>query len=60
MLGFGAVQASGASPLYVASLNGHVEVAVALLGAGADVGQATVSWACSVVGCGLWRSAARE
>ncbi len=39
----GAVQTSGASPLCAASYFGHVEVVRALLGAGADVGQATVS-----------------
>ncbi len=47
---YGTVQGDGASPLFIASRNGHVEVVRALLGAGADVGQATVSRACSVVG----------
>jgi len=35
-------QTDGATPLYVASLEGHVEVVRALAGAGAVVGQATV------------------
>jgi hypothetical protein len=38
-----AAQASGATPVYVASLNGHVEVLRALLVAGAAVNQAAVS-----------------
>ncbi len=44
MLYVGAVQTDGASPLFIASEKGHVEVVRALLGAGADVGQAMVSW----------------
>ncbi len=38
-----AAQASGATPVYAASLNGHVEAVRALLGAGAAVNQAKVS-----------------
>ncbi len=38
-----AVQGDGATPLYVASENGHVEAVQALLGAGASLNQATVS-----------------
>ncbi len=51
MLFVGTVQTDGASPLYVASQNGHVEVVRALLGAGADVGQVTVSRGFSVAKC---------
>ncbi len=40
----GTVQTDGWSPLLIASGKGHVEVVRALLRAGADVGQATVSW----------------
>ncbi len=61
MLSVGTVQTSGVSPLYIASQNGHVEVVRALLGAGADVGQAMVSRACSVVGGGgPWSSEASD
>ncbi len=52
MLYAGTVQRDGVSPLCLASQKGHVEVVRALLGAGADVGQATVSGACSVVSSG--------
>ncbi len=38
-----AVQADGATPVYVASLNGHVEAVRALIGASAAVNQAAVS-----------------
>ncbi len=54
------VQACCGSPLYVASQNGHVEVVRALLGAGADICQATVSWAWSVVGEGMGYGAVRR
>ncbi len=46
----GTLQRNGWSPLLIASQDGHVEVVRALLGAGADVGQADVSRARSVVG----------
>ena len=36
------VQTDGATPLYIASRNGHVEVVRALVGAGAAVNQADV------------------
>jgi hypothetical protein len=36
-------QADGRTPLFMASVNGHVEAVVALVGAGAAVNQATVS-----------------
>jgi hypothetical protein len=36
-------QADGRTPLFMASVNGHVEAVVALVGAGATVNQATVS-----------------
>jgi hypothetical protein len=49
----GTVQADGWSPLYVASDNCRVEVVRALIKAGADVGQATVSWGAAWWGCGL-------
>jgi hypothetical protein len=41
-------QVMGATPLYVASENGHVEVVRELLeeGAGVDVNQGRVSWLC--------------
>ena len=37
------VQAGGATPVYMASQNGHLDAVRALLGAGAAVNQATVS-----------------
>ncbi len=37
-------QADGRTPLYIASLNGHVEVVRALVGAGAAVNQAKVRY----------------
>ena len=40
---FVVVQTDGATPLYVASKNGHVEAVRALLDAGAAVNQASVS-----------------
>ncbi len=43
VVGMWVLQTDGASPLYVASQNGHVEVVRALVVARADVGQATVS-----------------
>jgi hypothetical protein len=54
------LQTDGKSPLLVASLKGHLKVVRALVEAGADVGQATVSegvqrmalMACSVWGVG--------
>lgn len=36
------MQSEGGTPLYIASQEGHLEVARLLLGAGADVNQATV------------------
>jgi hypothetical protein len=42
------LQASGASPLYIASKKGHVECVRAVLGAGAAVNQATVGCARSM------------
>ncbi len=47
-----AVQADGATPLHVASQNGHVDAVRALLGAGASVNQATVSVFCVWIGVG--------
>ncbi len=44
----GVCQTDGSSPLFVASLNGHVEVARALVGAGAAVNQARVRDDCWV------------
>ncbi len=38
-----AVQASGATPVYLASQNGHLEAVRALIGAGAALNQAAVS-----------------
>ena len=35
-------QTRGVTPLYIASLNGHVEVVKAVVGAGAAVNRATV------------------
>ena len=44
----GVLQTNGCTPLYAASLNGHVEVVRVLVGAGAAVNQADVcdDWAC--------------
>ena len=42
-LAFVVVQTDGATPLYLASQNGHVEAVQALVGAGAAVNQASVS-----------------
>ncbi len=53
----GAVQPDGVSPLWIASQNGHVEVVRALLGAGADVGQAMVSWGMQRGGVCVWAMA---
>ncbi len=37
-------QTNGATPLYIASANGHVEAVRALVGLGAAVNQAMVGW----------------
>ncbi|MFY7871708.1 MAG: ankyrin repeat domain-containing protein, partial [Limnohabitans sp.] len=41
------LQTAGATPLYIASQNGHVECVQALLGGGAAINQARVSCASS-------------
>ena len=46
---YGAVQTDGASPLYIASQEGHVDVVRALVEAGATVDQAMVSRCAGVV-----------
>jgi hypothetical protein len=51
----GAWQANGATPLYAASQNGHVEVVRALVGADAAVNQATVRDDCGGCWCSLLR-----
>ena len=57
-------QTNGATPLYIACQNGHVECVRALLGSGAVVNQATVgcersmSWSCGGTVCGdAWEPA---
>ncbi len=60
LVGSWIVQTDGESPLHGASWGGHVEVVRALVDAGANVGQATVS-AClrsvALMTCSWWHAA---
>ena len=51
----GVWQTNGATPLLIASHNGHVEVVRALVGAGAAVNQATVRDGCGGSSCSVVR-----
>ena len=56
------LQTDGATPLFIASQSGHLECVQALLGGGAAINQATVSFAsfkfwerhCGGSGCSRW------